>query len=131
MKFDLINPSDPYTFEADDLQVAAVMVCLLGEGRYLADALGEDADKGNNVPAFLFGGHDEWFVSKFARTYEATFTHCLEHRTDALARAFESVTLGAARRSSLNDIGGRAARLAQAIRRNYCEATGQEGAGNG
>lgn len=119
MKFNLINPSDPYTFEADDLEVAAVMVCLLGDGKYLADALGEDADKGNNVPAFLFGGHDEWFVSKFGMNYADTAEHCLQHRVDDLARAFESVQLqlGSERRSSMNDIGARARALAQVIRR--------------
>lgn len=39
-KYDLINPSDPYTFEADDLEIAAVAVVLLGDGQYLADPVG-------------------------------------------------------------------------------------------
>ena len=127
MKFNLINPSDPYTFEADDLQVAAVMVCMLGDGWYLADALGDDADKGNNVPAFLLGGHDEWFTAQFGMNYKATILCCLEHRNDALARAFESVKMGADRRSSMNNIGSKAASLAKAIRRKCEAATGQEG----
>ncbi len=114
MKFDIANPSDPYTMEADDLQVAAVACCLLGNGKYGLTGLGEDA--GQDVPVFLIGGHDEWFVSKFGMDYEATATHALNHRNDALARAFESVTLGREERSSMNDIGGKARGIAEALR---------------
>ena len=56
MKFDLVNPSDPYTLEADDLQVAGVACCLLGNGKYGLTGLGDDA--GQDVPMFLLGGHD-------------------------------------------------------------------------
>jgi hypothetical protein len=123
VKFNLINPSDPYTFEADDLEVAAVAVCLLGEGKYPADAMGADADQGNNVPPFLFGGHDEWFTARFGAGFEDTTLHCLTHRTDAVARVLESMKLGSVRRSSLNDIGGRARELAKGIREKYAATT--------
>lgn len=119
MKFDLVNPCDPYTMEADDLQVAAVACCLLGNGKYALTGLGDDA--GQDVPVFLIGGHDEWFVQKFGMNYEDTATHALNHRNDALARAFESVTLGREERSSMNDIGGKARDIAQAIRRKATE----------
>ena len=119
MRFNLINPSDPYTLEADDIEIAAVAVCLLGCGKYPADALGDDANKGNNVPAFLFGGHDEWFESRFGGTYEAVAERCLKDRADAVARAFESVKLGSKRRTSLNDIGGKARELAEVVRAQY------------
>jgi len=119
MKFELVNPSDPYTIEADDLQVAAVACCLLGNGKYGLTGLGDDA--GHDVPVFLLGGHDDWFESKFGMNYEDTATHVLNHRSGALARAFESVTLGRERRSSLNDIGGKARYIAQAIRRKAIE----------
>ena len=116
MKFEIINPSDPYTMEADDLRVAAVAVCLLGNGKYGLDALGEDRDKGNNVPVFIFGGHDEWFEPRFGATYEDTAKQVLEQRTDALARAFDSVTLLRAERSSMNNIGAKAKELARVVR---------------
>ena len=119
MRFDLVNPSDPYTFEADDHEIAAVAVCLLGNGKYMADALGDDADKDNHVPAFLFGGHDEWFVSRFGASYESTAERVLKTRCDALARALESVTLGREERSSMNNIAGAAQRLAKAVRAQY------------
>jgi len=116
MKFELINPSDPYTLEADDLEVAAVACCFLGDGKYGLDALGEDANKGNNVPIFLLGGHDEWFMSKFGRNFDATAEHVLDHRKEALARAFDSLTLGRAKRSSLNNIKARAQAFSNAVR---------------
>ncbi len=119
MRFNLVNPSDPYTFEADDHEIAAVAGCLLGDGKYMADALGDDANKDNNVPAFLFGGHDEWFESRFGANYEATAERVLKTRGDALARAWESMTLGRKGRSSLNDIGGKARELAKAVRAQY------------
>jgi hypothetical protein len=119
MRFELVSPSDPYTFEADDHEIAAVAVCLLGNGKYMADALGDDANKGNNVPAFLFGGHDEWFEARFGANYEATAEHVLQTRCDALARAWESLTLGRKERSSMNDIGGKARELAKAVRAQY------------
>lgn len=114
MRFEIVNPSDPYTMEADDLQIAVVAVSLLGDGKYPLKGLGEDA--GQDVPFFAFGGADEWFLEKFGMNYETTATHALEHRHDDLAKAFESVTLGRSKRSSMNDIGGRAKAIAQAIR---------------
>lgn len=122
MRFELINPSDPYTFEAADHEIAAVAVCLLGDGKYMADALDDDANKDNNVPAFLFGGHDEWFESRFGANYEATVERVLKTRCDALAQALESLTLGCKERSSMNDIGGRARVLAKAVRSQYASS---------
>lgn len=122
MRFNIVNPSDPYTMEADDLEVAAVAVCLIGEGKYPLEALGDDSNKGNSVPAFLFGGHDEWFQARFGGTFEAVLTRSIMERTDALARALESVKLGSERRSSLNDIGARAQAYAQAVRERAVSA---------
>jgi hypothetical protein len=112
MKFDLINPSDAYHFEADDLETAAVMVCVLGNGKYGAQQLGGDA----SVPVFLFGGHDEWFVKHFGREFEESADHVMETKRQALADCFASVTLTAGRRSSINDIGGAAHNIAHKLR---------------
>lgn len=114
MKFEIINPSDPYNMEADDLEVAAVAVCLLGNGKYGLDGI--DGRRKTEVPVFLLGGHDEWFEENFGANYERTAERVLNQRGDALARALESVTLGRERRSSLNDIGGEAKELARAVR---------------
>jgi hypothetical protein len=114
MKFEIINPSDPYTMEADDLEIAAVAVSILGNGKYPLKGL--DDARGQDVPAFLFGGHNEWFTEKFGGDYKQIAERAIETRADALARAFESVTLQSERRSSMNNIGARAAAYALDVR---------------
>jgi len=113
VKFNIINPSDPYTMEADDFKIAAVAVCLLGSGKYPLNGIDNDL----NVPPFLFGGHDEWFIEKFGGTYEAVAGAVIKTRGEELARCFDSVTLQAARRSSMNNIAGHAKDLAAAVLR--------------
>ncbi len=115
MKFAIVNPSDPYTMEAEDLEIAAVAVSFLGAGKYALQGIGEDADI--YVPIFLFGGHDEWFAEKFGMDFDATSTHVLDHRAEALATALDSVTLGRAERSSLNNIKATAQALSNAVRK--------------
>src|SRR3990172_5720522 len=103
MKFEIVNPSDPYTMEAPDMEIAAVAVVLLGEGMYPLTGVGEAA--GRNVPPFLFGGQDEWFVTQFGVNFEDTADRVMACRREELALAFDSVTLQRAEVSSLNDIG--------------------------
>jgi len=109
MKYTLINPSDPYTLEADDLSVAALVCCLLGDGKYaLADAEGKTI-----VPTFIFSDPDDWFRQEFGTTVGETM-HTADPR--ALVACFESVTLQRAEPSSLNNIGERATMYATLIR---------------
>ena len=112
MEYEIINPSDPYRMTAAGLDIAAVAVCLLGDGAYAAKPRGI----GIEVPC-LFTGPDPWFIEKFGMDYATTLQAVLEHQNAELALALESVTLERAERSSLNDIGGRAKALAQAVRR--------------
>ena len=128
MKFEIINPSDACTMYAPDLEVAAVAVSFLGDGKYPLEGL--DAAAGQGVPAFLFGGHDEWFSSKFGMSFQATAEHVMNHRNEELASTLDSVTLRGTR-SSMNDIAGRARSLAQAVRRKaasspVCEDDAEE-----
>jgi hypothetical protein len=109
LRFELINPSDPFTFTAPSLEVAAQAVLLIGEGAYG----GKSLDGGKDVPIWLFGSPDPWFRENFGKTCEES----LDSRDDAaLAECFESFTLGRERATSLNDIGGRAAAFAKALR---------------
>lgn len=109
LSFELINQSDAYKFTAPSLEVAAQAVTLIGEGAYG----GKSLDGGEDVPIFLFGGHDAWFTAHFGKTAEQSF----ETRDNAaLAECFESFTLGGGRATSLNDIGGRAKAYAKALR---------------
>lgn len=57
MFYDIINPSDTVTLEADDVTVAQAACLLLGEGRYgLTNAEGEEV-----LPLCLFEGQfEEW-----------------------------------------------------------------------
>ncbi len=110
--YTIINPSDPYTLIADDLVLAAISVCLLGSGKYALEA----ADGSEGVPFFLFGGHDEWFAAHGAGSLDAALTAATGQRAEALAKVLESVTI-VGTRSSLNDIGEAAARLAAGVRK--------------
>lgn len=63
MEYELINPSDPYTFIAKDLETAALVVFLL------STAYGAiPKDGGGEIPIFLFGGATEWYEQEFGRT---------------------------------------------------------------
>lgn len=115
MRFEIINPSDPYTIDAEDLEIGALACCLLGDGKYGLRGMGESNNQ--DVPIFLLGGHDEWFTSKFGRNFEASLVHALEKRNEALAKSLDSVALfDGYRRSSMNNIGARAKSLSKAVR---------------
>lgn len=142
MLFNIINPSDPYTMRAVDLEVAAVAVCVLGEGKYALEEIG--GERLGQVPMFPTGGHDEWFTKQFGRNFADTLNHVCEKRHDELIKALASVHLGTpadkaafderaaqcpdpeavvellhelhdAKRTSMNDIGRRAWSMAQAL----------------
>lgn len=115
MKFKIVNPHDPYTMEAADMEVAAVAICFLGLGRYALKGIGEDA--GQDVPIFLSGGHDAWFIAKFGMNFEDTSNHVADHRAGELAAAFDSVQLLHDARSSMNDIKAQAQALSGAVRK--------------
>lgn len=84
MILELINPSDPITFEAPDRLVAAAVALLLGGGHYpVNDEAGQQV-----VPLFLFGGMTEWFEEQFG-----DFTDALTQRREEVAVALDSVTV--------------------------------------
>lgn len=141
MLFEIINPSDAYTIEAPDLEIAACACVVLGQGKYAFKPLD---DGGEEVPLFLFGGHDEWFTEKCGANLDTTLERVLENRRADLANCLDSALIGSAadrrefdmmtagdtpeqrtakrdarheqRRSSLNDIGGRAYAIATNLR---------------
>lgn len=92
MLFEIINPSDPYTMEAPDLEIAACAVCLLGSGQYGLNEL--SGDKSGHVPVFLLGGHDEWFTKQFGKDFGASLNAVLMTRRQVLAGALASVRVG-------------------------------------
>jgi hypothetical protein len=92
----LITPSDPYTFDSPDIEIAAVVVCTLGSGQFE----GVDAYSASLlVPYFFFNddGRDEWFKRKFGRPYRATRDYCINCRKRVLIDALDSVLIGGAK----------------------------------
>lgn len=84
-EFNFINIHDPYTFVADDLEVAALVVFSIGACYGAKSEDGED-----DVPIFLFGGEEEWYVEKFGRTPDEG----LDARKPEVAKALASMMLG-------------------------------------
>lgn len=137
MLYEIINPSDKYTIECPDLEIAFIACVILGEGQYAFDPIGD----GERVPLFLFGPADQWCQEHFQKTVGEVFGHVMTTRKAELADALDSVvvsdrqeflrlTAGLTRpafeaerarwhndqRTSMNDIGGRAYKLAAQFR---------------
>lgn len=78
--YEIVNPSDKMTIEAEDERVAQAATLLLGEGRVgLRNGAGETV-----LPLFLFGGADEWCrshfpegLSSFIGAHRAALAKCL------------------------------------------------------
>lgn len=135
-EYELINPSDPYTFEAEDFETAALVVFILG-----AVYAAKPKDGGEEVPIFIFGGAEKWYKETFGTTFEEAAAN--PEKIARLSRALASMMYGdfedrarynaaleaiddpekkaafidkwQAGCSSLNNIGGRAHRMAQAL----------------
>lgn len=85
MEYDLINPSDPYTFVAEDLETAALVVFSIST---LFGA--EPKDGGEDVPVFILGGSKEWYSERFGRTPDEG----LAAKREAVAKALDSMMYG-------------------------------------
>lgn len=97
--FEIINPSDKYTIQAPDMEIAAVACVSLGQGKAAFDEI----DGEREVPLFLFGGYDKWFTEQFGRDMAETFDRVLDERRDELADCLDSCLIGdAAHRASFN-----------------------------
>jgi hypothetical protein len=136
--YEIVNPSDAYTITGP-FRACVIATLLLGHGAYsLHDEHGEHV-----MPLMLFGiGGDEWFVEKFGKSMQEVMD---ETPGAEIAAALESVLIGSfperrtvnavlnaisdpaerekaravwheRKRSSLNDIGGRAQAMAKVLR---------------
>ena len=85
MEFNLINPSDPYTFLAEDLETAALLVFSLST---MYGAKTEDGSA--SVPVCMFIDPKEWYMEQFGRTPDEG----LIAKRDALIAALDSLMLG-------------------------------------
>lgn len=137
MQYELINPSDPYTFLANNKEVATLVVFCLGP---LYGAKSQDGTE--EVPVFLLGGSKEWYINEFGRTPDEGLEAYRKEVADALSSfmlgdfedrrrydiALNAITEEDKRkqfieewqdsRSSTNDIGTYAHELGEKIRGN-------------
>ena len=137
MIYEVVNMSDAITIEADDPKVAMIATLLLGEGAYGL----RNSNDGLVMPIMLFGPADraeKWLaeqglpdVSAFLDEHIDEVARCLEsivycsikdrQATIAVAKATGGdLRVGLAawneqKRTSLNDIAGRAVELVKAL----------------
>lgn len=129
MIYELINPSDPVTLEADDLTIARAACLLLGRGAYAL----EDENGAEAMPLLLFDSFDRWAsdnsfdLSEILKKRESEIAACLRSFVcvsiadrRAILAAMNGDPAALARysdekRSSLNDICGRAHQFAEAM----------------
>lgn len=135
MEYELINPSDPYTFIAKDYETAALTIFCISTTYGAKPKEGE-----NEVPIFIFGGSSKWYKETFGRSPDNGLAEKRQDVADALAsmmlgnfedrRRYE-IALSAIddpekktrfieewqdAHSSLNDIGTNAHNLAEILR---------------
>lgn len=136
MVCEIINPSDPYTIECESFLIGAVAVYILG-----GDKMALQREEGDDGTPILFGREGEEWIADRGVPDVAAF---VDQNKLALADALASVRIGSVRersqnavaiahmtvvdaekylaefhdkrRSSMNDIGGRAWQLAKRLR---------------
>lgn len=79
MQYELINPSDPYTFVADNKEIAALTVFCISS---LYGVKSQDGKE--EIPIFLFGGSKEWYKNEFGHAPEERLEEKRERVADAL-----------------------------------------------
>lgn len=143
MRYEIINPSDPYTFDAPSHETATLAILIMGEGQLAAEPLDAHSPE-EVVPLLLFGTVKEYCLKRFGVEPNELLKRALDDpaRREGLADALDSVLIGrpedraafetkhptpgarrAARieyhdrkRSSMNDIARYAWQVAQTIR---------------
>lgn len=88
MIYEIINPSDPVTINAESFESALLATALLGSGQYAAHPIDDSWEK---VPLFLFGGFDKWFAKRFPRLGDASDLLDL-HKADTVAALRSTLT---------------------------------------
>lgn len=136
MILELVNPSDAVTFVGDDPKIAGVAILLLGNGMYALTS----PDGSQFVPLMMFGQHEEWIAEQGIGDLDTFITAnsgaiadfldtcaygSIEER-EAFDRAIALMTPENAEkhrewwndrnRSSMNNIGAGARKLASALR---------------
>lgn len=90
MIYQISKHQEKFSFEAPNLKIAAVVVFSLCHGQYPAISV----DGELFVPQFIFGGHDEWFISNFGTNFVETFNNVLSQEKEQLYTSLKSVLTG-------------------------------------
>jgi len=88
MLFKIINPSDPYTMEAESKEVAAAAIMLIGRGQ-----LGVESEDGEDVLSLLAFAPSIDVNAWFTSTYGRSFSSILDGAPQQVAAALESVVI--------------------------------------
>ena len=88
--FEIINPSDHLTIQADNPVAAAVPILVIGEGRLGLRSLATDETV---LPVMLFGGLDDWLADHGFADVAALWAWTAEHWREVVS-AMESVVVG-------------------------------------
>lgn len=149
--YKIVNPSDPYTIVARDRGVAAVCSLLLGHGWYPFTVLSGPADA-EGVPLLALDDNVYAALEWFRETFGESIEPFIASRRLEIADALDSVLIGSLqdrrtyeaglelitedenriswrtrwldeRRSSLNNIGGRAYAIAESLRSSALDVT--------
>ena len=138
--YEIVNPSDAYTLECERFDVACAACLLIGEGKY---ALNEIGGEGREMPFMMFDPDLKWWkttfnndVADFVKTNRPAIAACLdtvmigdagirELYNTALELIVDEVKKKEYRdrwhekqRSSTNDIGAYAWKIAERLREN-------------
>lgn len=155
MIWEIVNPSDACTIEAPTLEPAALACILIGtSGQYALDP--EDGNKENSFPMMMFvQDADKYWITHFGHNMLEGFK---AHGDDVIT-ALQSIIYGSIadrhtffrllgtvepdkqtefrrrwndnRRTSMNDIGGRAMLMAEKLAERAAQAAGKEAASDG
>jgi len=122
MKWEIINPSDYCTMEAESFAVACVASLFLGEGKYGLDPIG-DTNKEYKMPIMLFGGVDEFFSREFGfKDFGDGMKEIKETKMAEVIKALDSVSYEGKERSSMNNIVGYAKELVKYLSKSKEES---------
>lgn len=90
MIYEISKYQEKFSFEAPNLKIAALVVCSLCRGQYPAVSV----DGEQCVPQFIFGGHDEWFISNFGTNFVETLNDVLSHDKGNFHQSLNTVLMG-------------------------------------
>jgi predicted transposase YbfD/YdcC len=95
MLFDISNPSDAYTFEAESFPVAAAAILLVGQGKLGTSYIGPEKN-GPSMPPFILADESsisKWLLKNCGFSLES-FAEFMEENWAKVADALDSVVVG-------------------------------------